>query len=149
VAPSGASTGSREALELRDGDKGRYLGKGVIKAVCNVNSEIARALAGYDAQVQASALASACGSTIASTPASFAGGGVTPAMNALVSMPLLYVLTDPNVLVARALFLAFVTSRSLHALFYLTARQPFRAACFAAGVLLNSIMLLQVVRAVI
>ena len=37
-APSGASTGSREALELRDGDKSRYLGKGVLKAVSNVNS---------------------------------------------------------------------------------------------------------------
>ncbi len=36
-APSGASTGSREALELRDGDKSRYLGKGVLKAVANVN----------------------------------------------------------------------------------------------------------------
>jgi len=39
--PSGASTGSREALELRDGDKGRYLGKGVTKAVENVNQTIA------------------------------------------------------------------------------------------------------------
>jgi len=53
AAPSGASTGSREALELRDGDKGRYLGKGVIKAVRNVNGEIAKALAGHDAQDQA------------------------------------------------------------------------------------------------
>ena len=40
--PSGASTGVREALELRDGDKKRYLGKGVLKAVANVNGEIAR-----------------------------------------------------------------------------------------------------------
>ena len=40
VAPSGASTGSREALELRDGDKSRFLGKGVLKAVGNVNTEI-------------------------------------------------------------------------------------------------------------
>ena len=39
-APSGASTGSREALELRDGDKGRYLGKGVLKAVANINNSI-------------------------------------------------------------------------------------------------------------
>ena len=39
-APSGASTGSREALELRDGDKGRYLGKGVLKAVANINDSI-------------------------------------------------------------------------------------------------------------
>jgi len=53
AAPSGASTGSREALELRDGDKGRYLGKGVIKAVRNVNGEIAKELAGHDAQDQA------------------------------------------------------------------------------------------------
>ena len=41
--PSGASTGEREALELRDGDKSRYLGKGVTKAVAHVNGEIARA----------------------------------------------------------------------------------------------------------
>ncbi len=47
-APSGASTGSREALELRDGDKGRYLGKGVLKAVSNVNETIAPALSGMD-----------------------------------------------------------------------------------------------------
>ncbi|XOV78804.1 MAG: phosphopyruvate hydratase [Aestuariibacter sp.] len=48
-APSGASTGSREALELRDGDKSRYLGKGVTKAVAAVNNEIQSALKGYDA----------------------------------------------------------------------------------------------------
>jgi enolase len=46
AVPSGASTGEREALELRDGDKKRYLGKGVTKAVSNVNGEIAKALAG-------------------------------------------------------------------------------------------------------
>src|SRR5690554_2683892 len=45
---SGASTGSREALELRDGDKSRYLGKGVLKAVGNVNSEIRDLLLGRD-----------------------------------------------------------------------------------------------------
>ena len=45
--PSGASTGEREALELRDGDKGRYLGKGVTKAVGHVNGEIARAVVGH------------------------------------------------------------------------------------------------------
>lgn len=39
-APSGASTGTREALELRDGDKSRYLGKGVLKAVANINDTI-------------------------------------------------------------------------------------------------------------
>ena len=44
--PSGASTGENEALELRDGDKGRYLGKGVLKAVENVNTIIAPALKG-------------------------------------------------------------------------------------------------------
>ncbi|MET4677606.1 MULTISPECIES: phosphopyruvate hydratase [unclassified Luteibacter] len=49
AVPSGASTGTREAVELRDGDKGRYGGKGVRKAVYNVNGEIAKALAGYDA----------------------------------------------------------------------------------------------------
>jgi enolase len=48
AVPSGASTGVREALELRDGDKNRYLGKGVSKAVANVNGEIAKALAGRD-----------------------------------------------------------------------------------------------------
>ena len=49
AVPSGASTGSREAIELRDGDSGRYLGKGVTRAVENINSEIARALIGQDA----------------------------------------------------------------------------------------------------
>lgn len=48
AAPSGASTGSREALELRDGDKARYLGKGVKKAVANVNSEIRSSLIDMD-----------------------------------------------------------------------------------------------------
>ncbi|WP_237060107.1 phosphopyruvate hydratase [Microbulbifer sediminum] len=51
-APSGASTGSREALELRDGDKGRYLGKGVLKAVENINTTIADLLKGMDAADQ-------------------------------------------------------------------------------------------------
>ena len=51
--PSGASTGIYEACELRDGDAGRYLGKGVSKAVENINSEIARALAGMDGLDQA------------------------------------------------------------------------------------------------
>src|SRR6186997_1811889 len=46
AVPSGASTGVREALELRDGDKKRYAGKGVTKAVANVNGEIAAALKG-------------------------------------------------------------------------------------------------------
>lgn len=50
--PSGASTGSREAIELRDGDKSRYLGKGVLKAVENINGEISEALMGLDAQEQ-------------------------------------------------------------------------------------------------
>lgn len=51
-APSGASTGSREALELRDQDPARYLGKGVLKAVQNVNTEIRQALIGQDAAAQ-------------------------------------------------------------------------------------------------
>lgn len=51
-APSGASTGSREALELRDGDKSRYLGKGVLKAVANVNDVIKPLLIGKDATAQ-------------------------------------------------------------------------------------------------
>src|SRR5687767_6273673 len=53
AVPSGASTGQREALELRDGDKKRYLGKGVAKAVANVNGEIAAALRGRDADQRA------------------------------------------------------------------------------------------------
>ncbi|WP_298634197.1 phosphopyruvate hydratase [uncultured Umboniibacter sp.] len=52
-APSGASTGSREALELRDGDKSRYLGKGVLKAVENINTTIKTLLVGKDAADQA------------------------------------------------------------------------------------------------
>jgi enolase len=52
AVPSGASTGEHEALELRDGDKSKYLGKGVLKAVANVNSEIAKAVAGSDAADQ-------------------------------------------------------------------------------------------------
>ncbi len=51
-APSGASTGSREALELRDGDKSRYLGKGVLKAVAAINGPIREALLGKEAQAQ-------------------------------------------------------------------------------------------------
>ncbi len=51
-APSGASTGSREALELRDGDKTRYLGKGVLKAVAGINNEIKAALLGHDVTQQ-------------------------------------------------------------------------------------------------
>src|SRR6476469_4909620 len=47
AVPSGASTGEREALELRDGDKARYGGKGVRKAVANINGEIARELQGH------------------------------------------------------------------------------------------------------
>ncbi len=49
IVPSGASTGEHEAVELRDGDKKRFLGKGVLKAVENVNGKIAKALAGMDA----------------------------------------------------------------------------------------------------
>lgn len=52
AVPSGASTGSHEALELRDGDKKRYGGKGVLKAVRNVNEDIAEALEGMDAEDQ-------------------------------------------------------------------------------------------------
>jgi enolase len=53
AVPSGASTGSKEAIELRDGDKARYLGKGVLKAVENVNTEICEAIIGLDATEQA------------------------------------------------------------------------------------------------
>ncbi len=52
AVPSGASTGAHEAVELRDGDKARYLGKGVTKAVAAVNGEIAEALLGLDAEDQ-------------------------------------------------------------------------------------------------
>ena len=52
AVPSGASTGEREALEMRDGDKSRYLGKGVLKAVDNVNNEIADELIGMNAEDQ-------------------------------------------------------------------------------------------------
>lgn len=52
AVPSGASTGSKEAIELRDGDKERYLGKGVLKAVENVNTEICEAIIGLDAEEQ-------------------------------------------------------------------------------------------------
>ena len=53
AVPSGASTGSREAIELRDGDASRYLGKGVLQAVENINTEISEAIIGLDAQEQA------------------------------------------------------------------------------------------------
>ncbi len=53
AVPSGASTGAREAIELRDGDRGRYLGKGVTRAVGHVNGEIKAALTGCDAEDQA------------------------------------------------------------------------------------------------
>ena len=53
AVPSGASTGSREAIELRDGETGRYLGKGVLRAVENINTEISEAIIGLDAQDQA------------------------------------------------------------------------------------------------
>ena len=53
AVPSGASTGSREAVELRDGDRGRYLGKGVLRAVENINTEISEAVMGLEANEQA------------------------------------------------------------------------------------------------
>jgi enolase len=53
AVPSGASTGSREAIELRDSDKSRYLGKGVLKAVGHINTEISEAILGLDASEQA------------------------------------------------------------------------------------------------
>ena len=56
IVPSGASTGAREAIELRDGDKSRYLGKGVLRAVENINTEIGEALIGLDASEQALSL---------------------------------------------------------------------------------------------
>src|SRR2546427_7431502 len=52
IVPSGASTGEHDALEMRDGDKKRYLGKGVMKAVHNVNEIIAPAMTGEDATLQ-------------------------------------------------------------------------------------------------
>ena len=53
AVPSGASTGSREAIELRDGDAQRYFGKGVLKAVEHVNTEICEAIIGLDVSEQA------------------------------------------------------------------------------------------------
>jgi enolase len=53
AVPSGASTGSREAIELRDGDRGRYAGKGVLKAIENINTEISEAVMGLEANEQA------------------------------------------------------------------------------------------------
>ncbi|KVW97833.1 phosphopyruvate hydratase [Thiobacillus denitrificans] len=53
AVPSGASTGSREAMELRDGDKSRYLGRGVLKAVEHINTEICEAIIGLDVEDQA------------------------------------------------------------------------------------------------
>lgn len=53
MVPSGASTGSKEAIELRDGDAKRYFGKGVLNAVKHVNTEIAKAVIGLDADDQA------------------------------------------------------------------------------------------------
>src|SRR5215510_9367717 len=53
AVPSGASTGAHEALELRDGDRARYLGKGVLQAIRNINDEIAPALYGLDPREQA------------------------------------------------------------------------------------------------
>src|SRR5713101_1204428 len=52
AVPSGASTGEHEAIELRDGDRSRYLGKGVLKAAAHVNTEIAQAVTGMDAADQ-------------------------------------------------------------------------------------------------
>ena len=52
AVPSGASTGSKEAIELRDGDEARYFGKGVLRAVENVNTEICEAILGLDATVK-------------------------------------------------------------------------------------------------
>src|SRR3954464_10210825 len=52
AVPSGASTGAHEAAELRDGDKGRYLGQGVLRAVRNVNETVAPKLVGFDAREQ-------------------------------------------------------------------------------------------------
>src|SRR5437764_2300876 len=53
AVPSGASTGEHEAVELRDGEKNRYLGKGIRKAVANIEGPINKALAGHDANLQA------------------------------------------------------------------------------------------------
>ena len=70
--PSGASTGSREALELRDGDKKRFSGKGVLTAVKNVNETITPELLGMDARLDP-ALAEALQKRLAENPDTFAG----------------------------------------------------------------------------
>lgn len=61
----------------------------------------------------------------------------------------IYTQTSPSMMVARVLFLTFVALRLFHAMFYLTAKQPFRTASFALGALINLAMVVQVLRAVL
>ena len=61
----------------------------------------------------------------------------------------IYTQTSPSMMVARVLFLAFVAIRLFHAMFYLTAKQPFRTASFALGAVINLAMVVQVLRAVL
>src|SRR3954467_492653 len=69
AVPSGAPTATREAVELRDGDKGRYGGKGVLRAVAAVNGAIADALRGRDPSIRSRPTASFVSSTAATTKA--------------------------------------------------------------------------------
>ena len=62
---------------------------------------------------------------------------------------LLYAMTEPSLWLAGALYLAFVVLRVLHVVFYLTARQPFRAQTYALGVLVTGVMLVQILRAIV
>ena len=62
---------------------------------------------------------------------------------------LLYAMTSPSLTLARALFITFVAIRVLHAVFYLSAKQPFRTASFAVGAIINLTMVVQIVRAVL
>ena len=61
----------------------------------------------------------------------------------------LYTQTNPSMLMTVILFLVFVIARLLHAIFYLTARQPFRTVCFFVGAIVNFIMIVQVIRVII
>src|SRR2546430_16585762 len=82
MVPSGASTGAHEAVELRDGDKKRYRGKGVLKAVANVNDTIAGAVRGRDAtdqRTRATLLIDPDGTPNKANPGAKAIPGVSPA----------------------------------------------------------------------
>ena len=87
AVPSGASTGTREAVELRDGDAARYLGKGVRKAVANVNGEIRTALTGHDGTDQAGLDARPCALDGAATKSRLRAHALLPVSLATAHAP--------------------------------------------------------------